>query len=87
MWEEKPPPPECEFCWMEASSFLVVWGARPDILSWPGAAQGVHGTGTSHFCGAGPAISVVMTSRFCGALPSRFRGALPSVVPLVHWSN
>ena len=55
MWEEKTPPPECEFCWMEASSFLVVWGARPDILSWPGAAQGVHGTGTSRFCGAGRA--------------------------------
>ena len=30
MWEEKTPPLECEFWWLEASLFLVVWGAREE---------------------------------------------------------
>ena len=41
MWEEKTPPPECEFWWLEASLFLVVWGAREEqfltrcpVLAW-----------------------------------------------------
>ena len=87
MWEEKTPSPECEFWWLEASSFLVVRGAReekvPNQMSCPGLEQ------PRVFMAQGPAVSVVQAEALvaCCILPSRFRRALPSVVPLVHWSN
>ena len=42
----KTPPLECEFWWLEASSFLVVWGDKYQMsyfLAW--TSRGYHGAG------------------------------------------
>ncbi len=64
MWEEKTPRPECEFCWMEASSFLVVWGAREEqfltrcpVLAWSSPGCSWHRDQPFLWC---------RPSRFCG---------------------